>query len=62
VSEDKPCSSPAGLGRTRGGSHGAGHDTGRLRDDPEAIREIHDEVTMATKEMVFQAGDISNRV
>jgi len=35
---------------------------GLLRDDPEAIREIHDEVTTATKEMALQAGDISHRV
>jgi quinol monooxygenase YgiN len=35
---------------------------GRLRDDLEAIRKIHDEVTMATKEMALQAGDISHRV
>jgi quinol monooxygenase YgiN len=35
---------------------------GRLRDHPEAIRSIHDEVTTATKEMALQAGDISHRV
>jgi quinol monooxygenase YgiN len=35
---------------------------GRLRDDPEAIKKIHDEVTGATKEMALQAGDISHRV
>ena len=35
---------------------------GRLRDDPEAIRRIHDSVTSATKEMALQAGDISHRV
>jgi quinol monooxygenase YgiN len=35
---------------------------GRLRDDPEAIRKIHDGVTTATKEMALQAGDISHRV
>jgi quinol monooxygenase YgiN len=35
---------------------------GRLRDDPDAIRKIHDEVTSATKEMATQAGDISHRV
>jgi quinol monooxygenase YgiN len=35
---------------------------GLLRDDPEAIRKIHDEVTTATKEMALQAGDISHRV
>jgi quinol monooxygenase YgiN len=34
----------------------------RLRDDPDAIRRIHDEVTGATKEMARQAGDISHRV
>ena len=35
---------------------------GRLRDHPEVIRKIHDEVTAATKEMALQAGDISHRV
>ena len=35
---------------------------GRLRDDPEAIKQIHDGVTAATKEMALQAGDISHRV
>ena len=35
---------------------------GRLRDEPEAIRQIHDGVTSATKEMALQAGDISHRV
>jgi len=35
---------------------------GRLRDEPEAIRQIHDSVTGATKEMAQQAGDISHRV
>ena len=35
---------------------------GRLRDDPKAIRQIHDRVTTTTKEMAFQAGDISHRV
>lgn len=35
---------------------------GRLRDDPEAIRKIHDEITTATKEIALQAGDISHRV
>lgn len=35
---------------------------GRLRDDPSAIRKIHDAVTTATKEMALQAGDISHRV
>ena len=35
---------------------------GKLRDDPEAIRQIHDGVTAATKEMARQAGDISHRV
>ena len=34
----------------------------RLRDDPEVIRQIHDQVTSATKEMAMQAGDISHRV
>lgn len=35
---------------------------GRLRDEPEAIKKIHDEVTAATKDMAQQAGDISHRV
>jgi quinol monooxygenase YgiN len=35
---------------------------GRLRDDPETIRQIHDGVTAATKETALQAGDISHRV
>jgi quinol monooxygenase YgiN len=35
---------------------------GRLRDDPAAIKQIHDGVTAATKEMALQAGDISHRV
>ena len=35
---------------------------GRLRDDPDAIQKIHDQVTAATKEMALQAGDISHRV
>jgi len=35
---------------------------GRLRDDPDAIRKIHDTVTAATKEMAIQAGDITHRV
>ena len=35
---------------------------GRLRDDPDAIKKIHDTVTSATKEMAIQAGDISHRV
>ena len=34
----------------------------RLRDDPDAIRKIHDEVTSATKDMAMQAGDLSHRV
>jgi hypothetical protein len=29
---------------------------GQLPDDPETIRNLHDEVTAATKEMVLQAG------
>ena len=32
---------------------------GRLREDPGSIRQIHDGVTAATKEMALQAGDIS---
>jgi quinol monooxygenase YgiN len=35
---------------------------GRLRDDPESIRQIHDRVTAATKDMALQAGDVSHRV
>jgi len=35
---------------------------GRLRDDPEAIKQIHDSVTAATKDMAMQAGDVSHRV
>ena len=34
----------------------------RLRDDPDVIQKIHDQVTGATKEMAQQAGDISHRV
>ncbi|HKA69748.1 MAG TPA: antibiotic biosynthesis monooxygenase [Actinomycetes bacterium] len=34
----------------------------RLRDDAGTIRQIHDGVTAATKEMALQAGDISHRV
>jgi|SRR5262245_33596772 len=35
---------------------------GRLRDEPDAIRQIHDQVTAATKDMALRAGDISHRV
>ena len=35
---------------------------GRLRDEPGAIRQIHDQVTGATKEMALQAGDLSHHV
>ena len=35
---------------------------GRLRDEPEAIKQVHDGVTAATKDMALQAGDISHRV
>src|SRR5262245_28354365 len=35
---------------------------GRLRDAPGAIKQIHDQVTAATKDMAMQAGDISHRV
>jgi quinol monooxygenase YgiN len=35
---------------------------GRLRDEPNAIKEIHDQVTGATKDMAMQAGDLSHRV
>ena len=34
----------------------------RLRDDPEVIQKIHDEVTAATKDMAKQAGDLTHRV
>jgi quinol monooxygenase YgiN len=34
----------------------------RLRDDPEAIRQIHDQVTAATKQMALDAGDVSHRI
>src|SRR5262245_3009229 len=34
----------------------------RLRDDPDAIKQIHDQVTSATNEMALQAGDLSHRV
>lgn len=34
---------------------------GRLRDDPAAARELHDQVTSATKELARAAGDISHR-
>src|SRR5215831_19752215 len=35
---------------------------GRLREDPDAIKKVHDAVTAATKEMAIQAGDITHRV
>src|SRR5262245_37461063 len=35
---------------------------GRLRDEPGAIRQIHDQVTGATKDMAHQAGDLSHHV
>ena len=35
---------------------------GRLRDEPDAIKKLHDEVTAATKDMAMQAGDLSHRV
>lgn len=35
---------------------------GRLRDEPDAIKENHDQVTGATKDMAMQAGDLSHRV
>jgi quinol monooxygenase YgiN len=35
---------------------------GRLRDDPAAIKQIHDSVTAATKDMALRAGDISHKV
>jgi quinol monooxygenase YgiN len=35
---------------------------GRLRDDPDEIKKIHDQVTSATKDMAMQAGDLSHRI
>jgi quinol monooxygenase YgiN len=35
---------------------------GRLRGDPAAARQLHDQVTGATREMAQAAGDISHRV
>lgn len=35
---------------------------GRLKGDQAAMRQLHDQVTGATKEMARQAGDISHRV
>jgi hypothetical protein len=35
---------------------------GRLPDDPETIRNLHDEGTAATKEMVLQARDLTHRM
>jgi quinol monooxygenase YgiN len=35
---------------------------GRLRDAPEAVKQIHDKVTAAAKEMAVQAGDLTHRV
>jgi quinol monooxygenase YgiN len=34
----------------------------RLRGDPAAARQLHDQVTAATREMALAAGDISHRV
>jgi quinol monooxygenase YgiN len=34
----------------------------RLRGDQEAARQLHDQVTGATREMALAAGDISHRV
>jgi quinol monooxygenase YgiN len=34
----------------------------RLRGDPAAARQLHDQVTGATREMALAAGDISHRV
>jgi quinol monooxygenase YgiN len=34
----------------------------RLRGDPTAARQLHDEVTAATREMALAAGDISHHV
>ena len=33
-----------------------------LKDDPEAIQRIHDQVTSATKDMARQAGDLTHAV
>jgi quinol monooxygenase YgiN len=34
---------------------------GRLRDDPATARQLHDQVTGATKEMAKAAGDLTHR-
>jgi quinol monooxygenase YgiN len=34
----------------------------RLRGDPAAARQLHDQVTVATKDMALAAGDLSHRV
>lgn len=34
----------------------------RLKGDPDASRQLHDQVTAATREMAVAAGDISHRV
>lgn len=34
----------------------------RLKNDPASARELHDQVTSATREMAIAAGDISHRV
>jgi quinol monooxygenase YgiN len=34
----------------------------RLRGDPAAARQLHDQVTAATKDMALAAGDLSHRV
>ena len=34
----------------------------RLRGDPVAARQLHDQVTAATKDMALAAGDLSHRV
>jgi quinol monooxygenase YgiN len=34
----------------------------RLRGDPSAAKQLHDEVTRATREMAQAAGDISHRI
>lgn len=35
---------------------------GRLKGDPASARQLHDQVTGATREMALAAGDISHRV
>lgn len=34
----------------------------RLKDDPENIKKLHDEVTKATKDMAQKAGDVGHKI